>query len=474
MNRPNILFILTDDQGVWAAGCYGNKEIRTPGIDRVASTGIRFDNFFVETPVCSPSRATFLTGRIASQHGIHDWIREGNIGSDAACYLEGELAYTDVLAQAGWVCGISGKWHLGHSQQEQHGFEHWYVHQQGGGDYNNAPMIRNGELIEEPGYVTDAITEDALSFIDRHGNGEQPFYLGVHYTAPHSPWTGHPQAIVDSYEECPFESCPQEAIHEWAVDQPLTQNCMGNREMLKGYFASVTAMDMGVVKLLNKLEALGIRESTLVIFTSDNGFSCGHHGFWGKGNGTSPLNMYENSIKVPFLVSQPGIVNAGSAVDGLVCSYDFMPTLLEFVGCEVPSTRNLPGLSFAHMLNAGASETSSSKERDLIVTETAQVGFGEYGKTRMVRTPDWKYIHRFQEGPHELYHLSEDPGEHSNLSGDVAYQRRSNEFQGILQDWYARYATDCRRDGRFCAVTGKGQLRPVDGTSEANEIFSQI
>ena len=154
---------------------------------------MRFDKFFVATPVCSPSRATFLTGRIPSQHGVHDWIREGNVGDSAAAYLAGEVAYTDILADNGWVCGLSGKWHLGHSQLAQHGFSHWYVHQQGGGPYNDAPMIRDGELITEPGYVTTAITNDALAFIDQHTDGDAPFYLGVHYTAPHSPWTGHPQ-----------------------------------------------------------------------------------------------------------------------------------------------------------------------------------------------------------------------------------------------------------------------------------------
>ena len=98
MNRPNIVFIISDDQGPWAAGCYGNTEIRTPAIDRIAQTGMRFDNFFVATPVCSPSRASFLTGRIPSQHGVHDWIREGNVGASAAAYLAGEVAYTDILA----------------------------------------------------------------------------------------------------------------------------------------------------------------------------------------------------------------------------------------------------------------------------------------------------------------------------------------------------------------------------------------
>ena len=211
--RPNVICILTDDQGIWAAGCYGNTEIRTPNIDRIASTGIRFDNFFVSTPVCSPSRATLLTGRIASQHGVHDWIREGNVGPDAASYLENERTYTDIMAEYGWDCGLTGKWHLGNSRIPQHGFSYWFTHQFGGGSYNDAPMVRNGALITAPGYVTHVITDDALAYIDRHAHGDHPFYLGVHYTAPHSPWTGHPQEIVDSYEACPFDSCPQEPIH---------------------------------------------------------------------------------------------------------------------------------------------------------------------------------------------------------------------------------------------------------------------
>jgi arylsulfatase A-like enzyme len=106
---------------------------------------------------------------------VHDWIRDGNVGERAAAYLEGEVAYTDILAEHGWVCGLSGKWHLGHSQLVQHGFSHWYAHREGGGPYNGATMVRDGELVEEPGYVTTAITDDALAFIDRQAGGEAPF-----------------------------------------------------------------------------------------------------------------------------------------------------------------------------------------------------------------------------------------------------------------------------------------------------------
>jgi arylsulfatase A-like enzyme len=147
-DKTNVLFILSDDQGPWAAGCYGNSEIRTPNIDRLAETGVRFSNFFVASPVCSASRATLLTGRIPSQHGVHDWIRDGNVGPDATRYLEGEVGYTDIMARHGWTCGLSGKWHLGDSQIPQHGFTDWYAHQMGGGHYHNAPMVKKWSTSE--------------------------------------------------------------------------------------------------------------------------------------------------------------------------------------------------------------------------------------------------------------------------------------------------------------------------------------
>ena len=440
----NILFILSDDQGPWAAGCYGNREIRTPNIDRIADTGIRFDRFFCASPVCSPSRASFLTGQMPSHHGIHDWIREGNHGDQAATYLEGQTAYTDLLSRNGWTCGISGKWHLGKSDLPQHGFSHWFVHEKGGGPYNNAPMIRNGELFEAPGYVTNVITDDGLEFIDAHAGDPNPFYLSVHYTAPHSPWTGHPQDIVDSYDDCLFESCPQEEKHPWAGG---LSNCLGDREMLKGYFAAVTAMDIDVGLLLDRLESHGIRDDTLVVFTSDNGFSCGQQGFWGKGNGTYPLNMYENSIRIPFVASHPNRIEAGRTTEAMVSSIDFMPTLLEYAGLTVPG--NLPGQSFAKLLDGRA-----DRARESVVI------YDEYGSTRMARTEDWKYVHRYPDGPHELYDLRYDPGELANRVEDPDQASRIFEMRGTIENWFDHHSSE-DQDGRGLAVTGGGQLRPI-------------
>ncbi|MDF2964035.1 MAG: sulfatase-like hydrolase/transferase, partial [Paenibacillus sp.] len=279
--KPNIVFIMADDLGPWAMGCAGNTEIYTPNLDRLAGEGMRFTNFFCTSPVCSPARASLLTGRIPSAHGIHDWIREGNVGEQAIEYLEGQLAYTELLADNGYCCALSGKWHLGDSLKPQKGFKHWYAHQTGGSPYYNAPMIRNGELIKEPDYITDVITDDALRFIANY-DGEAPFYLSVHYTAPHSPWVdNHPQEYIDMYKDCRFESCPQEAAHPWSLPSTVPADIKTRtKDNLQGYFAAVTAMDYNIGKILELLERMNLRENTLVCFTSDNGFNCGHHGFW--------------------------------------------------------------------------------------------------------------------------------------------------------------------------------------------------
>ena len=456
--KTNVVFILTDDQGIWAAACYGNPEIRTPNLDRLAAEGMRFERFFVATPVCSPSRATLLTGRIPSQHGVHDWIRGGNVPPDYAEYIRDEVCYTDVLAEHGWRCGISGKWHLGASQLPQHGFCHWYVHQQGGGPYYDAPMVRNGQLVTEPGYVTDRITDDALAFLDAQANGDAPFYLSVHYTAPHSPWEHHPQEIVDSYDDCAFTSCPQEPRHPWATG--LTDRCLGNLEMLKGYFAAVTAMDHNVGRILDRLEERGLREDTLVVFVSDNGFSCGHHGFWGKGNGTEPRNMFENSIRVSFIASQPGRIPAGVVQRAMVSAYDFMPTLLEYLSLPIPEGRGIVGQSF---LPALLGQADAAREEVVI--------YDEYGNTRMVRTAEWKYVRRYPDGPDELWDLVDDPDERRNLIADPTQQGRIAELRALLEEWFARHV-DPQADGRNLPVNGEGQMRPIlPGWDDGSEPF---
>jgi arylsulfatase A-like enzyme len=444
--KTNVIVVLSDDQGVWAAGCYGNPEIRTPNIDKLAATGTRFENFFIATPVCSPSRATLFTGRIPSQHGLHDWIAAGDVGPDAIRYMKDEEAYTDIMVRHGYTCGISGKWHMGDSQAPQFGFTDWYVHQKGGSDYNAAPMVRDGELVTEQGYITDLITDQALKMLDSYSKNDNPFYLSVHYTAPHSPWTGHPREIVDSYDDCKFESCPQDPRHPWAIW--LTDENLGNRESLKGYFAAVTAMDENIGRILNALKAKGLRENTLVVFLSDNGFSCGQHGFWGKGNGTIPYNLYENSIKVPAIFSHPGKIPQGRVEDAMVSAYDFMPTLLGYLDLPLPEEKNLPGKSFLPALKG-----NSIPGHDEVVI------FDEYGPVRMIRTRQWKLVHRHPDGPHELFNLLDDPGELKNLAGDIDQSDRIKQLKSKMDRWFARYVIESR-DGlrRACTVDGQKNI----------------
>lgn len=454
-SRPNVIFILSDDQGPWAASCYGNTEIRTPNIDALASEGIRLDRFFCTSPVCSPARASIVTGRIPSQHGVHDWIRDGNMAPGASVYLERFRSYTDILAADGYVCGLSGKWHLGDSINSQHGFTHWFCHQRGGGPYNNAPMIRDGVRVTAEGYVTDRITDDALTFLDE--NREHPFYLSVHYTAPHSPWTGHPQDIVDSYDDCPFASCPQEPLHPGAG--PLTRRAYGDREMLKGYFAAVTAMDLNIGRIISKVEQLGLTERTLFVFTSDNGFSCGHHGFWGKGNGTFPVNMYESSVRVPMIFSHPGRLARGRVCDALASQYDLFPTLLDYVGITPPADPDLPGMTLLPVLEGERAQT----REDLVV-------YDEYGPVRMIRTEEWKYVHRFPFGHHELYDVQKDPQERHNLCDDPARASLVAELRGRLFRWFDRYV-DPEMDGVRLPVTGSGQRTRIENGPAGVDCF---
>ena len=467
-SKPNIVLFLSDDQGAWALNCAGNSEIHTPNLDALAAQGIRFDNFFCTSPVCSPARASLLTGRIPSQHGVQDWIRGGNVPDatygSAIEYLRGQTAYTDILARQGYVCGISGKWHLGDNLNPQKSFSSWYVTPRGGGTYLDGEMIRDGKFIRVPGYLTDAITDGAIEFLNHQATSPSPFYLSVHYTAPHSPWIDqHPPEIVKSYDDCPFYSCPQERLlpgtvyYDFHLSQQLAKRSPETipvHEYLKGYFAAVTAMDLAVGRVLKRLGDLNFRENTLIIFLSDNGFNCGHHGIWGKGNVTSPLNMYDTSIKVPAIISHAGRIPSNVVSRAMVSGYDLMPTLLDYLGLQNPEAEKLPGHSFFNILRGSPIEPN-----DFVVV------FDEYGPTRMIRTREWKYIHRYPYGPHELYDLVNDPYENINLLSDergfgLERNRQDELIRTLhieLETWFDRYV-DPRRDGARQPVTGRGQL----------------
>ena len=460
-SRPHVVLILADDHGPWAMGCTGNSEIYTPNLDRLAASGLRFDNFFCCSPVCSPARASLLTGCMPSQHGVHDWLAAGNVekplpgayGSDCCAieYLQGITGYSEKLASSGYICGLSGKWHLGDSLHPQKGFEHWYAHQTGAGSYYGAPMIRDGISKREDGYVTDIITNDALSFLDKHGRGGRPVLCEVHYTAPHAPWEAseHPKEAVERYADAPFTSTPNVPMHPW---YRCTFNWDGSevsrRRNLVGYYAAVSEMDRNIGRILEKLNELDMRKNTLIFFVSDNGMNMGHHGIFGKGNGTFPQNMYDESVKVPAIISMPGTLPEGRVESGLYSHYDWMPTLLDYLGIKNPESYELPGRSFAPLLRG----KDMPGKRNVIV-------YDEYGPVRMVRERQWKYVHRYPYGPHELFNLDDDPGEDRNLAEEAGMKGRIEAMRADLHSFFLRYV-DPDRDGAMLPVTGCGQTGP--------------
>ena len=460
--RPNVLFILSDDQGPWAMRCAGNEEIITPSLDAIAAAGIRFTDFFCASPVCSPARASLLTGDIPSRHGVHDWIRAGNVGDERIDYLEGQTLLTDVAAAAGYRCGLVGKWHLGASDVPRAGYVKWFAHASGMSPYYDAPMLDERRPVKVARYLTDELTDHALAFLRDESERPAPFWLSLNYTAPHYPWIdSHPRTFTDLYADCAFASCPREAPHPFtAHGNPATDEGFRRpRESLAGYFAATTAMDASIGRVLQELDDLGLRQGTLVIFMSDNGMNCGHHGIWGKGNGTRPQNMYDTSVKVPCLVSQPGRIPHG-VCDALLSAYDVFPTLVDYLGLDHVPAQAQPGRSFRALLEG----RSMPHDRDVVV-------YDEYGPVRMLRTREWKYVHRHPDGPNELYDLARDPGERVNLVDDAVCAPIVVQMRARMQGWFARYA-DAALDGAHKRITGCGQLGRVPPVGDASSVFA--
>ena len=362
--------------------------------------------------------------------------------------------YVEELNRAGYETGFSGKWHLGYGLEPQGGFNTWYAMPYGGCDYNRPPMVENGEVVVHEGsYTSDIFTDNALKFLEDQRASDKPFCLHLHFTAPHRPWERefHPGDLWDDY----YNNCPMNSVPPW--DEPLAEGYYVHRDMdeekhrqsVAGYYAAITAMDSNVGRVVDWLDENDLRENTLVAFMSDNGMSIGHHGIYGKGNGTRPPNMFENSVKVPFILSRPGFVPEGRVETNLLSQYDWLPTILDYAGLPETIAEGLPGRSFAPILRG---ETIDEKEHVFVCDE--------YGAVRMIRSKEWKLVWRHPGGAHELYHLTEDPEEMTNLIERPEHRPLIDSMRSDMVDWYSHYIHPLM-DGTKLPITGCGQKAPA-------------
>lgn len=432
-SRPNIVLVLADDLAAWMTGCYGNREILTPNIDRLAHTGTRMAQSFVCTPISSPSRATLFTGRTPRQHGIHDFLTDNPVSDPPQGQaapppsFEREMMISDLLAGAGYRCGYVGKWHMGSDAKPGHGFQFTITLR--GRNYQDPGLYANGSAVSEKGYLAEILTKYASDFIDQQQKNS-PFFLTVAYLNPHTPYDGHPQRYYDLYRDARFET--------FGI-QPAAPNALREKEFLEDpvanirrVAASVTALDDQVAALQKKLLERGLFDNTIFIFTSDNGFLLGRHGLWSKGHASRPINMFEEVMQVPMIWSWPGRIPVQAVRPELVSFYDVLPTLCEAAGVEPPKDLNLCGRSYLPLL---MNRPLPPKEPwpDLV--------FGHFRYTEMARDKYFKLVVREPgTGPGELYDIRKDPRERVNLFEDPGFSTVRARLEKHLAEWREKYS----------------------------------
>lgn len=423
-SRPNVVFFMTDDHGAWATSVYGCGEMQTPNLDRLARGGMRFDNAFAATPVCSPSRVTYFTGKLPYAHGVQEWmIPKESFGPNATQVLKDHVSFSEVLAENGYHLGLSGKWHMGGDEHAQEGFSDWYTVPGGGGPYKDQEFVKNGQTIKTTGYKTDRVGDGAVDFLTRHQatRAADPFFLYVPFYAPHTPYNYQPEEYRAPYKNARFTCFPREPQNP-RQNVGLAKNYL-NEESMRAYSALITGLDANIGKVLKKLEEMGTLENTLIVFTADQGWNAGHHGVWGKGNGTVPRNMLEESIRVPMIWHHAGRIAPGSRSDAMISNYDFFPTILDYLGCKAAPDKDRAGQSYAPFLRG-----TTPAWRDRL--------FFEYADVRSIRTKTMKLVMRAKPWPSEMYDLEADPGETRNVIEDEKYSRLRASFTRELEGYF--------------------------------------
>jgi arylsulfatase A-like enzyme len=446
MSSPNFVFILLDDLGWRDIGCYGSTYYETPNLDRLATEGMRFTDAYASCPVCSPTRASILTGRYPARVGVTNWIGGYAKGKllDAPhtdhLPLE-EFSLAAALKRAGYNTYHVGKWHLGAEDYwpDRHGFDvnvagcDWGWLHNGYFSPYGIPTLRDGP---EGEYLTDRLTDEAIELI--RTNGDKPFFLHLAYYTVHTPIECK-EAYVrkfeqkardigldesDPFEEGEFFPCEHKK-HLRVIRRRIQSN--------PTYAAMVYSMDENVGRLLAMLDEMGIAENTVVVYTSDNG---GLATAEGSPTTNAPLSegkgwMYDGGTREPLIVRWPGVIEPGSQCSALTTSPDFYPTFLDMAEVDPIPAQHCDGVSILPLLKG-----RDGLEREAIFWHYPH--YGNQGGTpgSSVRAGDYKLIEFFEDGRLELYNLREDIGEERDLAHDEP--ARAKELHEMLVDWRAR------------------------------------
>jgi uncharacterized sulfatase len=440
--RPNVLFIVTDDQAPWALGHSGHPHAQTPHLDALFQSGAYLRHCLTPTPVCSPARTSIMTSRYGSELGITDWIKPG--AEDELGLPPDAPVWPRFLQQAGYQTSLCGKWHLG-TQPHQHptkfGFDHFMGLTTGGTSPKNPQLEVNGQTQRIHGFTVDIVTDEAIRWL-RLREDSRPFCLCVHYREPHA-------AYLPTRNEDwkPFaELDPQVPNPDYpGLDVEKV------KRLTREYLACVRGVDRCVGNLLREVDRQGLAENTIVIYTSDHGYNMGHHGIWHKGNGHWILlepppgtanvpkgqrpNMFDTSLHVPTAVRWPGVVAPGTVIDQTTSHLDWFPTILEMAGVKLPEGLTLRGRSLVPLLKGRSAEWNNDFYAEYSTHHQSETHM------RMYRTPKWKLTRDFNNpGRDELYHLETDPEETRNLidSQDPAVRQAAADLhRKILENMQA-------------------------------------
>jgi arylsulfatase A-like enzyme len=461
--QPNILFIVVDNQPASILGTYGNPDVKTPNIDRLANEGLRFTRAFTVHGMCSPTRATLLTGLLPSHHGVQDWLDDEEMknwpGDWNAIREYRTLPYT--LKNRGYQTSLIGKWHLGQPRLPDEWFDYWVTFNLGHTlDFWNNEINDNSRKYKLEGqHSVDFFSDKAVDYLRTYDH-QKPFFLMVTYNGPYmNPPTNLGAARNRHYGYYdPRNRVNENVLQEIKVPDPeewyLNLARMHNdQETMANVASQNTIVDDGVGRLLEALRDNGLAENTLVIYTSDQGNFFGQHGYWGHTDNTFPASTYDIAMNIPLIVRYPGVVSQGHVSDLFVGQYDLMPTILDMAGFDV-QIANSPGRSFADHLKG--SELAAWRDAVYMDQEA----------TRVIRTDQYSYWKRLKgTGKHELYDIRKDPEQQNNLYGNPDYAEVISELDGKLTQFFNTYSNadyDLWRGGT------------VKGSTESVQVFKSL